>query len=116
MRPMPLRVRPKFPEKWHVPNDPKMWITWAHANNKLAREEVYWISTASRIGRAHAAPIWGIWKENKFYFETDPNSAKGRNLLNNQSIVVHVEDGNDTVIVEGSALREKKTERLNQTR
>jgi hypothetical protein len=40
---MPRRVRPKFPEKWHVPNDPKMWITWRHAYNKLAKEKVYWI-------------------------------------------------------------------------
>lgn len=104
----------EFPGKWHVPNDPKMWITWRHANNKLARESVYWVSTASSRGRPHAAPVWGIWKANKFYFETDPNSAKGRNLSNNQSIVVHVQDGNDTVILEGSARGEKKVETLNQ--
>ena len=97
------------------PNDPKMWITWAHANNKLAREKV-WISTASRLGRPHAAPIWGIWKENRFYFETPPNSVKGRNLSSNQSLVVHVQDGNDTVILEGTTRREKRTETLNQLR
>jgi len=113
---MPRRVRPKFPEKWHVPNDPKMWITWRHANNKLAKEKVYWISTASRQGRPHATPVWGIWKANRFYFETDPNSVKGRNLSNNQSIVVHVQDGNDTVILEGSARGEKRAQRLNQLR
>jgi nitroimidazol reductase NimA-like FMN-containing flavoprotein (pyridoxamine 5'-phosphate oxidase superfamily) len=113
---MPRRVRPKFPEKWHVPNDPKKWITWRRANNRLAKEKVYWISTASREGRPHAAPVWGIWKTNRFYFETDPNSAKGRNLSNNPSLVVHVQDGNDTVILEGSARREKRAERLNQLR
>ncbi len=113
---MPRRVRPKLPEKWHVPNDPKMWITWGHANNKLAREKVYWVSTASPRGRPHAAPVWGIWKENRFYFETDPNSAKGRNLSNNQRLVVHVQDGMDTVILEGSAQREKRAERLSLLR
>ena len=111
---MPRRVRPKFPEKWHVPNDPKLWITWGHANNKLVREKVYWISTASLRGRPHAVPIWGIWKKNKFYFETDPKSVKGKNLSNNQSLVFHIQDGMDTVIVEGSARKEKTTRVLNQ--
>lgn len=113
---MPRRVRPKFPKDWHVPNDPKVWITWGHVNDKLAGEKVYWISTASLQGRPHAAPVWGIWKANSFFFETAPNSTKGRNLLKNQSIVVHVQDGNDTVILEGSARREKRAERLNQLR
>jgi nitroimidazol reductase NimA-like FMN-containing flavoprotein (pyridoxamine 5'-phosphate oxidase superfamily) len=113
---MPRRVRPKFPEKWHVPNDPKLWITWEHANDKLARETVYWVSTASHLGRPHAAPVWGIWKQNRFYFETALNSVKGRNLSSNQSVVVHVQDGNDTVILEGTTRREKRTETLNQLR
>ena len=113
---MPRRVRPKFPEKWHVPNDPKLWITWEHANDKLVRETVYWVSTASRLGRPHAAPVWGIWKQSRFYFETAPNSVKGRNLSSNQSLVVHVQDGNDTVILEGTTRREKRTETLNQLR
>ena len=113
---MPRRVRPKFPEKWHVPNDPKLWITWEHANDKLAKETVYWVSTASRLGRPHAAPVWGIWKQNRFYFETAPNSLKGRNLSSNQSTVVDVQDGNDTVILEGTTRREKRTEAMNQLR
>jgi nitroimidazol reductase NimA-like FMN-containing flavoprotein (pyridoxamine 5'-phosphate oxidase superfamily) len=99
-----------------VPNVPKMWITWRHASDKLAREKVYWISTASLRGRPHAAPVWGIWKKNKFYFETDPKSMKGKNLSRNQSLVVHVQDGMDTVIVEGSARREKTARVLNQLR
>jgi beta-lactamase superfamily II metal-dependent hydrolase len=61
-------------------------------------------------------PVWGIWKQNRFYFETAPNSLKGRNLSSNQSIVVHVQDGNDTVILEGTTRREKRTEALNQLR
>jgi len=68
-----------------VPSDPKMWVTWGHANKKLVREKVYWISTANRRGRPHAAPVWGIWKANRFYFETDPKSAKGRTLSNNRA-------------------------------
>jgi general stress protein 26 len=113
---MPRRVRPKLPEKWHVPNDPKMWITWGHAHNKLDREKVYWVSTASSQGRPHSAPVWGIWKANKFYFETDPKSVKGKNLLSNPQLVIHLQDGNDTVILEGTARREKSARALNRLR
>jgi hypothetical protein len=104
---VPRRVRPRFPKEWHVPNDPKLWITWAHANEKLTNEEVYWISTSSRAAKPHAAPVWGIWKANTFLFETDPRSVKGRNLEGNPRIVVHVQDGLDTVIVEGTAAKHK---------
>jgi general stress protein 26 len=109
---MPRRVRPRFPDEWHIPNDPKLWISWAQADDKLRREQVYWISTASKGGKPHAAPVWGIWKREAFFFETAPNSVKGRNLGENPRIVVHVQDGLDTVIVEGTAVRVTDRDKL----
>ena len=50
--------------------------------------------------------MWGIWKSDVFYFETDPNSVKGRNLRSNPAVVVHTQDGLDTVIAEGVATPE----------
>jgi len=73
---------------------------------------VYWISTASKEGKPHAAPVWEIWKGNNFYFETDPCSPKGRNPAENPRIVFHVQDGMDTVILGGMAEREKRPGRL----
>jgi general stress protein 26 len=109
---VPRRVRPRLPAEWHVPNEPGQWITWSHANDKLSKEKVYWISTASKEGGPHAAPVWGIWKNGLFFFETDPNSPKGRNLIKNPRIVFHVQDGMDTVIVEGIAEREENMRAL----
>jgi len=109
---VPRRVRPKFPREWHVPNDPKKWITWAHANAKLENETEYWISTSSPEGKPHATPVWGIWRGERFYFETDPESVKCRNLRSNPKIVVHVRDGLDTVIVEGTVKRETNPRNL----
>jgi len=56
-------------KQWQVPHEPKLWINWVHANRKLKEESVYWISTASREGRPHAAPIWGVWKRNSFFLK-----------------------------------------------
>ena len=109
---MPRRVRPKFPAEWHVPNDPAKYIAWSHADQKLKKETVYWISTSSPDGKPHSAPVWGIWENQTFYFETDPGSPKARNLVRNPRIVFHVQDGMDTVIVKGTVEREKNSRKL----
>lgn len=102
----PRRVRPEFPKEWGVPNRPDRWVTWGHAERKLKREKVYWLSTVRADGRPHAVPLWGVWHANAFFFESAPNSVKARNLETNPRAVVHIQDGYDTVIVEGRAVRE----------
>jgi general stress protein 26 len=113
---VPRRIRPKFPKEWQVPNKPKFWITWAHATGKVRREEVYWVSTASRKGRPHAVPVWGIWYRSRFFFETAPDSVKARNIGANPRVVVHLQDGYDTVIVEGKVQRELDQQVLSRLR
>ena len=115
-RGQPRRVRPSFPPEWHVPNDPKKWITWEHASRRLEREEVYWLSTTRPDGRPHSAPVWGLWMGGFLYFETDPGSVKGANLSANPSVVVHLQSGNDVVILEGKALVERSGPRLRALR
>jgi general stress protein 26 len=113
---MPRRIRPRFPEEWHVPEDPKLWVTWSHANQKLRDEKVYWISTASSGGKPNATPVWGIWKSNTFYFESDPGSVKAKNIEENPRVIVHVQDGLDTVIMRGTAARERGQHELKKLR
>jgi general stress protein 26 len=109
---VPKRIRPKFPKEWNVPDDPKYWVTWREASGKLGAEKVYWVSTSRKNGRPHAAPVWGIWKDGTFFFETDPDSVKGRNLSRTGQVVVHTQDGMRTVILEGKAKRETSKEKL----
>jgi len=48
-------------------------------------------------------PVWGLWFDEAFYFSTDRNSQKGRNLASNPALTVHLESGDDAVILEGIA-------------
>lgn len=48
----------------------------------------------------------GNLEEQHLLFRDGPSRPKGRNLKNNPRIVVHVQDGWDTVILEGSVSRE----------
>jgi nitroimidazol reductase NimA-like FMN-containing flavoprotein (pyridoxamine 5'-phosphate oxidase superfamily) len=113
-RPQPRRVRPRFPKGWHVPNNPKLWVTWEQADDKLSKEEVYWVVTSSKEGKPHSAPVWGIWKDSRFYFETGPKSVKAKNLSANPLLAFHVQDGLDTVILEGKAARLRKKGELDK--
>ena len=50
------------------------------------------------MGKPHAAPSGESGRNNNFYFETDPDSPKGRNLVNNARIVFHVQDGTEVQV------------------
>jgi PPOX class probable F420-dependent enzyme len=72
-------------------------------DEKLAASRNYWIVSTRPDGRPHAMPVWGIWLEGSVMFSTDPTSRKGRNLSARPDVVVHLESGDDVVIVEGRA-------------
>ena len=48
-------------------------------------------------------PVWGVWLDQNFLFSTSLSSQKGRNLARNPNLVVHLESGDDVVILEGVA-------------
>ncbi len=77
-------------------------LAWEHAEERLEGSRNYWIVTTRRDGRPHAAPVWGVWVEGSLYFGTSRSSVKGRNLAHRPEIVVHLESGDDVVILEGA--------------
>jgi len=79
-------------------------LPWEKVAERLAASRNYWVVTGS-LDRVHAAPVWGLWLEGRFYFSTDPKSRKSRNLAKNPNVVVHLESGDDVAIVEGVAER-----------
>jgi PPOX class probable F420-dependent enzyme len=80
-------------------------LPWEHVESRLAAARNYWIGTTRSDGRPHAIPVWGLWLDDAIWFSTDPKSLKGRNLARRPEVVVHLESGDDVVIVEGRADR-----------
>ena len=76
-------------------------LGWDHVEERLEGSRSYWIVTARPDGRPHAAPVWGVWVEGSLYFGTSRGSVKGRNLARRPDLVVHLESGDDVVILEG---------------
>jgi general stress protein 26 len=76
-------------------------LPWRWATTHLEASHTYWIATTRPDGRPHSRPVWGIWLDNAFYFST--GSLAARNLAAQPAITVHLESGEEVVIVEGVA-------------
>ena len=93
-----------------VPRMPAMYqgkkrekfLPWSHAEERLARSRNYWICTSRADGRPHSAPVWGLWHDGALYFGTHRDSRKARNIARNPHVSIHLESGDDVVIIEGA--------------
>jgi hypothetical protein len=97
----PRASRPQLPDGYAVPADNEDLLPWSFAYERLERAQNYWICTASPDGRPHAAPLWGVWVNNRFFFDGHPATRWARNILANPLMSLHLESGSEVVIVEG---------------
>jgi hypothetical protein len=91
------------------PSQPRMFgsyagsaeLPWSWATALLKEARNYWIATTRADGRPHSRPVWGVWLDTAFYFST--GSLAAQNLAAHPAITVHLESGNEVVIIEGVA-------------
>jgi hypothetical protein len=76
-------------------------LPWAWADERLRASRNYWIGSTRSDGSPHAVPVWGVWFGDAVCFGTSRSSRKGRNLARDPRCVVHLESGDDVVILEG---------------
>lgn len=101
----PQRSRPRFEPGYGISADEEGMLQWRWAEERLALSRNYWIVTSGPGGPA-AAPVWGVWSDGALYFGTNPSSRKGRNLQRDPRVVVHLESGDEVVILRGVIRRE----------
>lgn len=88
-------------------------VPWSWAEERLEQARNYWLCTTRADGRPHAAPVWALWR--LLWFSTDPSSQKVRNVAREPRAVVHLESGDDVVIVEG-VIEQRRWGRTNRRR
>jgi len=93
----PKPERPIMPEGY-LSAAPKQ-LPWAWARVRLERSRNYWIASVGDAGTPHTRPVWGVWLDNQFYFSS--GSRIRRNLQHRPEATVHLESGDECVIVEG---------------
>jgi hypothetical protein len=100
---VPTPSRPGMPDGYGIAKDSEGLLPWSHALERLERSRNYWICTTRPHGRPHAMPVWGVVVDGRVHFGTSDESVKARNLAANPQVTVHLESGDDCVIVEGTA-------------
>lgn len=78
-------------------------MTWAEVATRLAAARNYWLDTTLPSGAPHAAPVWGVVAGETLYLYTERGTVKARNLAADPRLVVHLESGEDVLIVRGTA-------------
>lgn len=88
------------------------YLPFSHAEKRLAKSRNYWICSTRPDGRPHSIPVWGFWIDGAVYFGTASSSRKARNLAHNPAVSVHLDSGDDVVILEGAAIKVDLSDKL----
>ncbi len=101
----PRASRPEMPAAYGL-RDPEAGeglFPWTRVDERMSAARNYWLATTRSDGRPHVMPVWGVWLEGALWFGTDRGSRKARNLAANPAVTVHLESGDDVLILEGTA-------------
>ena len=90
-----------MPDGYGIASGDDGTLPWSWVVEQCTAARNYWICTTREDGRPHAMPVWGLWLGDAVVFSTDPASTKARNFAARPDVVVHLESGDDAVIVEG---------------
>lgn len=102
----PRPTAPRIPASYGVPTDGSGGdlLPWSWAVERLEAARNYWICTTRANGRPHAVPVWGLWLDGAVWFASGRESQKARNLARSPEAVIHLESGDETVILEGEVV------------
>ena len=95
----PKITRPKFPPGYV--DKPASFLTWDWVVERLTESKHYWLSSVRPNGRPHTIPRWGVFLDNKFYYDGSPETRHARNLEQNPHVTLNLEDGRQAIFLEG---------------
>ncbi|HLZ68902.1 MAG TPA: pyridoxamine 5'-phosphate oxidase family protein [Dehalococcoidia bacterium] len=96
-----VRDRPGIPQSYGIQSGEEGMLPWAWARRRLEVAQNYWICSTRPDGRPHAMPVWGVWVDDVLLFGTGRDTRKARNIAANPHVAMHLESGDDAVMVEG---------------
>lgn len=99
---MPRIDDPVFPPGY-VPEPSGRYLSWDTVSAWLTESLHYWLATTRPDGRPHVVPRWGVWLDDRFWYDGSPETRHARNLASNASCVLHLESGERVVVLEGES-------------
>jgi hypothetical protein len=100
----PAAGRPVLPADYGIPENNDDLLPWSFVVERMTAAKNYWVVSADLSAKPSVTPVWGTWFENKFYCDGSPATRRGKNILQNPQVSVHLESGDEVVILEGEAI------------
>jgi hypothetical protein len=95
--------RPQMPPGYGVPESSGGLLDWGQVAGRLAASAQYWMATTRPDGRPHVVPRWGAWLYGHLWYDGSPETVHVHNLAANPACALHLEDGWQSVILEGTS-------------
>jgi hypothetical protein len=92
-----------MPEGYGVPDSSDGLLEWSDVEARLIAAPQYWLATTRPDGRPHVVPRWGVWVDGRFWYDGAPTTVHVRNLARNLACTLHLEDGWQAVILDGTS-------------
>ena len=93
--------RLEMPKHYQVASGSDL-IPWSQVAERLAGARNYWLATTNPDGHPHVTPVWGVWVGDRFYFDGIYTARWARNIAVDPAAAIHLESGDEVVIVEGT--------------
>lgn len=100
------RDRPDLPPGYlpqEVLDGPDTFLDWTDVERQLIDALHYWMATTRPDGRPHVVPRWGAWLGGRLFYDGSPETVHARNLAANPACTLHLGDGREATIVDGTS-------------
>lgn len=77
-------------------------LPWSWAEERLNKEQSYWLVTVRRNNFPQARPTWGIWTEHGLFLSVGRGGLQRTGVQEAKPITVHTDSAVEPVIVEGT--------------
>ena len=84
----------------------------AEVLDRLATDQIGWLTTVRPDGSPHAVPVWFLWHGGRLLVMSEPRTAKVTNVRRGSPALLHLhtrEDGNGVVVLSGPAVVSDRT-------
>ncbi|HEY5729724.1 MAG TPA: pyridoxamine 5'-phosphate oxidase family protein [Anaerolineales bacterium] len=95
----PTISRPKLPKGYA--DNPASYVDWEWVAAQLTESKNYWLCSVRPDKRPHVVPRWGAFIDNRLWYDGSPETRHARNIMDNSHVSLHLESGNQVVIMEG---------------
>lgn len=97
----PKISRPSLPKGYA--DKPASYVDWEWVVEKMTESKNYWLTSVRPNGHPHVVPRWGVFMDNRFYYDGSPETRHARNIMKNPNVTLNLENGSQVVMMEGTS-------------